>query len=211
MSYVSPDDPDGGIARSASASAPDEPVPETSPRRGRRRAIGSIIGVAVVLAIVAAIVIARRSGEANVSLPPSIAGQTQLQGPAIDAARAKAEAALQRANSDGVIGWYGGSAVVRFVVLAQVTRQGPADPFLTGAQGTPVSGATIDESKETNWSAGVVRYECAPFTGLAAGSSTVSGTICFWNDDLTVGYVTVFDPSLDPRSTTVATHDAVVT
>jgi hypothetical protein len=173
------------------------------------------IGAAVALALAAGIFVLLRNGRVHVALPPSAAGQTQMQGPAFDAAREQAEAAMRQQGGEGVLGWYGDSTngPLRFAVLAEVVRFRREDPFVAGAAGTfgtQVSSMTIDVSKETNWAIGGVRYQCAPFGGLAVGSATVSGTTCFWNDDVTIGYVLLFDPSLDPRSTTATVHDAVV-
>lgn len=163
---------------------------------------------AVVIVLAGGIVLLVRHNQPHVTLPSSLAGVSQIHGPAFDAARAQADRSMGANAPEHALGWYGNrpNGQPRFAVFAEVVRYPNNDPFLAAPAGAPTSGIGIDTSKETNWGAEGVRYECAP----TVGTSFQGATICFWNDDLTIGYVVLFDPSLDSRSVTAAAHDAVV-
>jgi hypothetical protein len=167
------------------------------------------VGIVMVVIGVAAGIAARGP---TLSMPENLSGHSRLHGPMFDRLQQSAESEV---GGNPVVGVFGIANLPRFLVAGFDMVPGPGEDMfgeLTKGlgQGLGGAGASFDISAGTTRRIGSVTYSCVPYSIPIDAGSSVSSTLCDWNDGESYGLVVSFDPALDASDLAPEAHEAVV-
>jgi len=174
------------------------------------------VGMLPVLAIVILIVIAVVAGIAargpRLSMPESMAGHSRLHGAQFAQLQESAKSEL---GGNPVVGVFGISNQPSFMVAGFDQTLGPGEDLFSEierALGQGLGGAeiTFDTGAGTTRTIRSVAYSCVPYSIPVDTGTSVSLTMCDWDDGESYGLVLSFDPVLDASDLASKAYEAVV-